>query len=110
MYKIPANEQETVIQIDRVGKMANVWTSDQVMMRKLDKFVENPDSPWEIVETCYFNEGGVREVSTKEYQVTKNMISFRSKSLKLSPEESKKRAEFFQRYRENETQQDSEDN
>lgn len=110
MYKIPANEQETVIQIDRVGDGATIWTSDQVMMNKLDKMAENPDSPWKLVDVGYFIDGDVKEAVTKEYLVPKKMISFRVKSLKLSPEESKKRAESLQRYRENKTQQEAEDN
>lgn len=81
MYKIPANEQETVIQIDRAGTVANIWTSDRVMMRKLDKFADNPDSPYKLVEIEYFEEDGEREAVTKSYLAPKNLISFRSKKM-----------------------------
>lgn len=95
MYKIPTNEQETVIQIDRNGDFASVWTSDQLMMNKLDKMVDNPDSPWELVEACHFFEDGVRTVATKEYKVPKEFISFRSKKrvVVLTEEQKQQRRE-----------------
>lgn len=95
--KIPTSEQETVIQIDRAGTVANIWTSDQVIMRKLDKFADNPDSPYKLVEVEYFDGDGEREAITKSYLAPKNLISFRSKKkvVELTEEQKQQRREIL---------------
>ena len=36
-YRVPTDEQETVIQFDRNGTVCHVYTTDPTMMTKLDK-------------------------------------------------------------------------
>lgn len=43
-YRLPSDEQETVISHNRAGKMARIYTSDRLVMPKLDKLCrEHPN-------------------------------------------------------------------
>lgn len=68
------NEQETVIQISRDEDVAHIWTSDTMMMTKLDHRVEDSEE-W----TCEEVQKIDGEVFAKTYICPKNFISFRGK-------------------------------
>ena len=110
MKNIPTNEQEATISFSRTEDTANIWTSDSVVMNKLDKFVEDENSPWKCTGVGKNEEGGV---VCKEYTVTKNMISFRSKKItgrKLTEEQKARQAKILRTYRENKKSNSLEDN
>lgn len=72
-------EQETVIQISRIGDTANIWTSDKTMITRLDKLYK-----------CVNQDVCNGEVVSKTYHADKRCISFRAdKSFK--PEKINKR-------------------
>lgn len=70
---VSAEEQETVIQFDRNGDTATIYTTDSTMVNKLDKKYER---------TRIHRSG--KQISAIEYDVPKNMVSFRTKNRKLS--------------------------
>ena len=80
-------ERETVVNYGRLDDTATVYTTDERVMNKLDKFVENsPD--WEFVKQ-ETNEG---DIVSKTYRCPVEFISFRSKSRKGNMSEEQKRA------------------
>jgi hypothetical protein len=85
---VALNEQETVIQISRDEDVAHIWTSDTMVMTKLDHNVED-SSEWECTKV------GVIEgvISDKEYTCPKSFISFRKKKRTMSEEQKKAAAE-----------------
>lgn len=88
-------EQETIIRIDRISDTAEIYTSDSRYMTKFDRLVEN-SAEWEFVrqETC---EG---DVCGKFYKCSANLISFRSKTVKLDLTD-EQRAAIAERLRRN---------
>ncbi|BAL84674.1 hypothetical protein SELR_pSRC400230 (plasmid) [Selenomonas ruminantium subsp. lactilytica TAM6421] len=66
MY-IPVKEQETVIQIDRTGDIARVYSTDATMICKLDKKYER-----------YQVHKQNRKIVGVEYRVDKRLLSWRS--------------------------------
>lgn len=72
-------EQETVIQISRVGDTMNIWTSDRTMITRLDKLYK-----------CINQDICNGEVVSKTYQAAKQYISFRTDKT-LKPEKVNKR-------------------
>lgn len=81
-------ERETVINFGRLDKTASVYTSDERLMTKLDKFVKQ-DTGWKLKgqETC---EG---DVVSKTYECPVEFISFRSKKVAYTEEQKKERSE-----------------
>ena len=83
-YRVPTDEQETVIQFDRNGTVCHVYTTDPTMMTKLDKVHKR-------VKQDYVNGKPIAAY----YEFDKRLLSFRSKVMKknLSDEEKKKARE-----------------
>lgn len=80
---IPLDEQETVINFQRVGDLVDVWTTDTMIMTKLDKLCESAPNQYKCIEVgkVMFNKG----LANKRYKVRdKKMISFRSMIRKLN--------------------------
>lgn len=92
---IPISEQETVIQISRDSDRMKIWTTDTMMMTRLDKLVETSD----LYELC--REGKMDgEVVDKEYSAPKSMLTFRSKKVTMTEEQRAKNAEKLAKARE----------
>ncbi len=70
MY-IPVEEQETVIQIDRLTRMARIYTTDARVITKLDKQYDR-----------YMVHKQDRRIIGVEYQVPENLISYRKGTTK----------------------------
>lgn len=94
-------ERETVINFGRLDKTASVYTSDERLMTKLDKFVKQ-DTGWKFLkqETCQ------GDTVSKTYECPVELISFRSKKVarELTEEQKAKAAERFRQYRESQNQ------
>lgn len=89
-------EQETVINFNRTGDGAEVWTSDRTTMTKLDKLCEESPEYWKCKKVENFLDGSL---ANKVYTVTdKSLISFRSKKVKRELTE-EQRAEMADRLR-----------
>ena len=90
MY-IPVEEQETVIQIDRTGDIARVYSTDSTMINKLDK-----KYPRHKVHKQS------RKVIGVEYRINKRLLSWRSVpgKCKLSEEQKKAAVERMNKLRE----------
>lgn len=84
-------EQETIIQISRDGKKANIYSTDTLMIGKLDKIAKRKK---EVL--C---DGKLAAV---EYEVDKKMVkvSAARKNKELSEEERARRAERMKKVRE----------
>ena len=89
-YRVPTDEQETVIQFDRNGKVCHVYTTDLTVMTKLDK-------KYKRVKQDYINGKPIAAY----YEFDKRLLSFRSKVMKknLSDEEKKKARERLEKNR-----------
>ena len=89
-------ERETVINFGRLDKTASVFTSDDTVMTKLDKFVKQ-DTGWKLKghETC---DG---DLVSKTYECPVEFISFRSKKVTYTEEQKKAMAERLARTRQN---------
>lgn len=89
-YRVPTDEQETVIQFDRNGTVCHVYTTDSTVMTKLDKIHKR-------VKQDYVNGKPIAAY----YEFDKRLLSFRSKIMKknLSDEEKKKARERLERNR-----------
>lgn len=86
---IPVNEQETVINFQRDGKTASIYTSDSTVMTKLDKLVDKKDSSYRISELHTLS--GV--VVGKTYECdSKSLISFRAGSRKTTMSDEQRKA------------------
>lgn len=89
---ILVEEQETVINFQRVGNNASIWTSDSTMITKIDKLCEKSPEFYKV-QSVDIVDG---KVLAKEYLITdKNLISFRSGHAKreLTEEQRKELAE-----------------
>lgn len=89
-YRVPTDEQETVIQFDRNSTVCHVYTTDSTVMTKLDKIHKR-------VKQDYVNGKPIAAY----YEFDKRLLSFRSKIMKknLSDEEKKKARERLERNR-----------
>ena len=72
-YRVPTDEQETVIQFDRNGTVCHVYTTDTTVMTKLDKIHKH-------VKQDYVNESPLRHTMSS----TRNSLHLGQKSLSLS--------------------------
>ena len=72
-YRVPTDEQETVIQFDRNGTVCHVYTTDSTMMTKLDK-------KYKRVKQDYVNGKPI----SAYYEFDKKLITFRSKTKPLT--------------------------
>lgn len=80
-------ERETVVNYGRLDDTATVYTTDERVMNKLDKFVENsPD--WEFVK----QETSEGDIVSKTYRCPVSLISFRNRSKKGTMSEEQRRA------------------
>ena len=66
-YKVPTDEQETVIRFDRNGTKCYVYTTDSTVMTRLDKIHKR-------VKQDYIN----RKFVAAYYEFDKKLLSFRS--------------------------------
>lgn len=89
-YRVPTDEQETVIQFDRNDTVCHVYTTDLTVMTKLDK-------KYKRVKQDYVSGKPIAAY----YEFDKRLLSFRSKVMKknLSDEEKKKARERLDRNR-----------
>lgn len=87
---IPIDEQETVIQMDRNGDYARIYTTDALVIAKLDK----------IYDRYKVHKNGRRIVGV-EYRPAKKLISYRkgNRKLALSEDERKRRADSLKKAR-----------
>lgn len=85
----PIYEQETVVRFYRDEDKATVYTSDVLMMNKLDKLTSASDE-WSKINESRFKDGSIAD---KTYECPKKFISFRSKKPEVKPltEEQKER-------------------
>lgn len=93
-------EQETVINLSRDSDLCTVYTSDNTLMTKLDKFVENDDAPsWKLKAEHRLQNG---ELVGKTYETHKKLISFRKNIITrdLTEEQKKAAAERMKMWRE----------
>lgn len=90
-------EQETVVNIIRTDKRADIYTSDYYVMRKLDRKVEESDA-WKLEEEIRDREG---EIVAKRYSCPKKLVQFRTREIKreLTDEQRAELAERLRRYR-----------
>lgn len=72
-YRVPTDEQETVIQFDRNGTICHVYTTDSTMMTKLDK-------KYKRVKQDYVNGKPIAAY----YEFDKKLIMFRSKRARIT--------------------------
>lgn len=70
-YRVPMDEQETVIQFDRNGTVCHVYTTDSTMMTKLDKIHKR-------VKQDYV---GGKPIAAY-YEFDKKLLSFKKKRIK----------------------------
>lgn len=81
-YRVPTDEQETVIQFDRNGSVCYVYTTDSTVMTKLDKIHKR-------VKQDYVNGKPI----VAYYEFDKKLISFRKRITKNNQtKEQRKRA------------------
>lgn len=97
---IQTSEQETTVNFSRDSDLCTVFTSDRTIMTKLDKLVNDEDSPlWKLKEVRYFQNG---ELASKIYETHKRLISFRSNitTRELTEEQKEAVAERMREYHE----------
>ncbi len=90
-YHQSAAEQEVIINFDRAGDEANLYTADPVWIRKMDKLVaEYPESFKVRRQETYQG-----EVIAKDYIFPKRFITLRTKDVetKITEEERTRRSE-----------------
>lgn len=85
---IALEEQETHINFLRQGNVAEIYTSDSLFIRKLDKLADNPDAPdWKLKEIHRDQDGNI---VAKTYTVHKKLIAFRKAFRSISMTEEQK--------------------
>lgn len=94
-------ERETTISFGRLDTTASVYTSDETVMTKLDKFVKQ-DTGWELKSEVFCD----CDLVSKVYECPVEFISFRSKKVKveLTEEQRQERAERLRRLRDSQNQ------
>lgn len=93
-------EQETTISFMRNSDICTVYTSDNTVMTKLDKLVENEKSPcWKLKAEHRSHSG---ELVGKTYETHKRLISFRSDIVtrEMTEEQREAAAERMKEWRE----------
>lgn len=80
-YRVPTDEQETVIQFDRNGTVCHVYTTGSTVMTKLDKIHKR-------VKQDYVNGKPIAAY----YEFDKKLLSFRSKIPKRTLTDEQKKA------------------
>lgn len=95
---IPVNEQETVINYQRSGSLASIYTTDSTVITKLNKCVEANPVEWKVTKTHKIQ----GEIVGYTYECPKKYASFRKSSQKraLSDEQKQKAAERMKKARE----------
>ena len=96
---IALEEQETHINFWRQGNVAEIYTSDSLFMRKLDRLAENPDAPdWKLKEIHRDQTGNI---VAKTYTVHKKLIAFRKafRSINMSEEQKENLRELLRKGR-----------
>lgn len=94
-YSLTGVEREGVITFNAAETEVDFYASDPVWIRKLDKLVEkNPDQFKVIQEYKY--EG---KVIARRYTFPKRFLTVRSKSLTLTEEQKRERAERLSQIR-----------
>lgn len=78
---IPTDEQETIVQYDRNGDTATIFTSDVTQMTRLDKIYPRHRE--------HRNADGLTAV---EYVIDKGLVSFRAKRIKRNLTDEQKAA------------------
>lgn len=89
-------ERETVINFGRLDKTASVYTSDETVVTKLDKFLEL-DTGWKLKST----ETREGDLVSKTYECPVEFISFRAKKKVYTEEQKKAMAERLSKARQN---------
>lgn len=82
MNQLTRVEQETIINSNNAEKMAEIYTADPVMIRKLDKLVEKYPNAYKVIK---------QDDSSKTYQCPKKLIRFGAPNTKVYTEEEKQR-------------------
>lgn len=80
-YRVPTDEQETVIQFDRNGTVCHVYTTDSTVMTKLDK-------KYKRIKQDYVNGRPIAAY----YEFDKKLITFRAKITKPKYTEEQRQA------------------
>lgn len=87
-YRVPTDEQETVIQFDRNGTVCHVYTTDSTVMTKLDKIHKR-------VRQDYVNGKPIAAY----YEFDKKLLTFRSGRKKMSDQYRKQAAKALEKAR-----------
>ena len=87
-YRVPTEEQETVIQFDRNGTVCHVYTTDSTVMTKLDKIHKR-------VRQDYVNGKPIAAY----YEFDKKLLTFRSGRKKMSDQYKKQAAKALEKAR-----------
>lgn len=91
MNQLTRIEQETIINANAEEKMAEVYTADPVMIRKLDKMVEKYPDQYKVIK---------EDDVSKTYQFPKKLIRFGAPVTKVYTEEEKQKLrEQFEKVR-----------
>ena len=91
MNQLTRIEQETIINANAEEKMAEVYTADPVMIRKLDKMVEKYPNQYKVIK---------EDDVSKTYQFPKKLIRFGAPVTKVYTEEEKQKLrEQFEKVR-----------
>ena len=90
---VPLIEQETVITYGRLDDEAEIYTSDSVMIGRLDKKVKNFPDCWKVKETGTVD--GI--VVSRTYICPKKLVSLRNQR---NPQGGEGNSEALKRYRE----------
>ena len=77
----PVYEQETIIRLNRAEPEAIIYTSDTVMMARLDKYAQQFEA-WEKVSESRFKDGTIAD---KTFRCPADLVFLRKKSLKGRP-------------------------
>lgn len=98
---LSVDEQETSISYMRDSDQCRIYTSDTTVMTKLDKLVEDEESPlWKLVTEHKLKDG---TLVAKTYETNKNLISFRKgiSTRNLTDEQRQSRSERMKEYQKN---------
>ena len=91
MNQLTRLEQETIVNANAEEKMAEVYTADPVMIRKLDKMVEKYPNQYKVIK---------EDDVSKTYQFPKKLIRFGAPVTKVYTEEEKQKLrEQFEKVR-----------
>ena len=80
MNQLTRIEQETIVNANAEEKMAEVYTADPVMIRKLDKMVEKYPDQYKVIK---------EDDVSKTYQFPKKLIRFGAPVTRVYTEEEK---------------------